>query len=412
MLRRVASISGFLQWVPAVGVTVYGDKMLSPYELLILLLLPAIILTSFEFRRLVFWVIAVGISTMSFLNSLNRSTSAIYLLYYLLVIIPHMLLFVQIFENDEATRAFFVSFVKTGVWLGPIAVLQFLSPVPIALANNSNYFLVSELHRTSLFTPEPSILAALYVIAISLAIYNSYTRIEPRIPSDFTAYVAMVAGLTTTLSTSMVIVLPPLLLYIFRLCGVPWKTLIRYAALGSVVLVAFYFVGYESRVSGGDSSSSSLLRLASVLGGMYVILQHSLTGLGLGMNKNVEDAVKIIYFALSHNIIKKSGIDSFQIGLMAEMGVLPGVFSIAFVVVCYKTLKKRVRSIQGATALTALIAMLAISVAFVSLLTSGYRGLAYCWLSLPAGYAVYLRNKGKADLPVLDSTVPLVAGGG
>ena len=409
MLRRVAGISGFLQWAPAVGVTVYGDKMLSPYELLILLLLPAIVLTSFEFRRLAFWVIAMGISTMSYLNSLNRSTSAIYLQYYLLVIIPHMMLFVQIFENDEATRAFFISFVKTGVWLGPLAVLQFISPIQITLANNTNYFIVSALHRTALFTPEASILAALYVIAISLAIYNSYTRIEPRLPSDFTSYVSMVAGLATTVSTSMVIVLPPLLLFIFRLCGVPWKALLRYAVVGSVVLAVFYFVGYESRVSGGDSSSSSLLRLASVLGGMYVILQHSITGLGLGMNKNVEDAVKVIYFALSHTIIKKSGIDSFQIGLMAEMGVLPGVFSIAFVVVCYKTLKKRVSSIQG---VTALIAMLAICVSFVSMLTSGYRGLAYCWLSLPAGYAVYLRNRGKSDLPVLDSAVPLVAGDG
>jgi hypothetical protein len=411
MLRRVAAISGFLQWAPAVGVTIYGGRMLSLYELLILLLLPAIVLTSIEFRRLAFWVIAMGISTMSYLNSLNRSTSAIYLQYYLLVIIPHMLLFVQIFENDEATRAFFISFVKTGVWLGPLAVLQFLSPVQITLANNINYFIVSELHRTALFTPEASILAALYVIAISLAIYNSYTRIEPRIPAAVASYVSMVAGLATTLSTSMLIVLPPLLLFTFRLCGVSWKTLIRYAALGSVVLAAFYFVGYESRISGGDSSSSTLLRFASVLGGIYIILQHSITGLGLGMNKNVEDAVKVIYFALTHNITKKTGIDSFQIGLMAEMGVLPGLFSIAFVVVCYKTLKKKASSIpiQGATAL---IAMLAICVSFVSLLTSGYRGLAYCWLSLPAGYVVYLRNKSKADLPVLDSAVPLVAGDG
>jgi len=407
MLKRIAGISGFLQWAPAVGVTVYGDKMLSPYELFILLLLPAIIITSFEFRRLAFWVIAMGISTMSFLNSLNPSTSAIYLQYYLLVIIPHMLLFVQIFENDEATRAFFISFVKTGVWLGPFAVLQFISPVQITLANNSNYFIVKELHRSALFTPEASILAALYVIAISLAIYNSYARIEPRIPAGVASYVSMVAGLATTLSTSMVLVLPPLLLFTFRLCGVSWRTLIRYAALGSVVLAAFYFVGYESRVSGGDSSSSTLLRFASMLAGIYMILQHSITGLGLGMNKNVEDAVKVIYFALTHNVIKKSGIDSFQIGLMAEMGVLPGLFSIAFVVICYKTLKKAASSIQGATAL---IAMLAICVSFVSLLTSGYRGLAYCWLSLPAGYVVYLRNKSKADLPVLDSAVPLVAG--
>jgi uncharacterized membrane protein YozB (DUF420 family) len=127
------------------------------------------------------------------------------------------------------------------------------------------------------------------------------------------------------------------------------------------------------------------------------------------MSKNVEDAVKVIYFALSHQIIKKTGIDSFQISLMAEMGVIPGLFSIALVVTCYRALKRRARSMQGATAL---IAMLSISVSFVSLLTAGYRGLAYCWLSLPAGYVVYLRNKSKANLLVLDSAVPLIAGDG
>ena len=409
MLKRVGSISGFLQWAPAVGVTVYNGRMLSIYELLVLLFLPAIVITSFETRRLTFWVIAMGISTMSYLNSLNRSTSALYLQYYLLVIIPHMLLFVQIFENDEATRAFFISFVKTGVWLGPLAVLQFLSPVKITLANNTNYYIVSELHRTALFAPEPSILAALYVIAISFAIYNAHTRIEPRIPAGVPSFVSMVAGLATTLSTSMLIVLPPLLLFTFRLCGVSWKTLMRYAALGSVLLIAFYFVGYSSRVSGGDSTSSTLLRFASVLGGLYIILQHSITGLGLGMNKNVEDAVKVIYFALSHTITKKAGVDSFQIGLMAEMGVLPGLISLVFFVVCYRTLKKKAASVQGTTAL---IAMMMICVSLVSLLTSGYRGLAYCWLSLPAGYIVYLRNKRKADRPVLASAATLVAGEG
>lgn len=396
MLKRLAGFAGFLQWAPAVGVTVYGGKMLSLYELMILLILPALVLTSFERRRLTFWVIAMGICTVSYLNSLNRSTSEIYWQYYALIIVPHMLLFVQIFENDEATRAFFIGFVKTGVWLGPLAILQFLSPVQILLANNSNYFIVSELHRTSLFTPEPSILAAIYVIAITLAIYNSFTRIEPRIPGSVASYFFLVAGLSTTVSTSMVIVLPPLLLFVFRVCGVSWRALIRYAAFGSVVLAAFYFAGYQSRVSGGDSGSSTLLRLASMLGGLYIILQHSVTGLGLGMNKNVEDSVRLIYFALTHNITNKSGIDSFQIGLMAEMGVSPGLLCIAFLVVSYRTLKRKTNLITDPTRL---IAMLGITVSFVSLLTSGYRGLAYCWLSFPAGYIVALRARRRAAMP-------------
>jgi hypothetical protein len=181
----------------------------------------------------------------------------------------------------------------------------------------------------------------------------------------------------------------------------------RYAVLGAVVLVIFYFVGYQDRVEGGDSSSSTLLRFASMLGGIYIILQHAVTGLGLGMNKHVEDSVKLIYFALTHNIIKKSGIDSFQIGLMAEMGVLPGIICIGLVIACYRTLRKKASLLMGSTAL---IAMLTICVSFVSLLTSGYRGLAYCWLAFPAGYAVLLRRKRSFHARVYGSASPPLVG--
>jgi hypothetical protein len=167
-----------------------------------------------------------------------------------------------------------------------------------------------------------------------------------------------------------------------------------------VVLVAFYLIGYESRVSGGDSSSSTYIRFASMLGGIYIILQHSITGLGLGMNKNVEDSVRLIYFELTHQIVTKSGIDSFQIALMVEMGVLPGLFCLTFWVVSYRTLRKKINLTKDATAL---IAMLGICASFVSLLTSGYRGLAYCWLSFPAGYVVFLRARRKARQRVLES---------
>jgi hypothetical protein len=248
-----------------------------------------------------------------------------------------------------------------------------------------------------LFTPEPSILAALYVLALCIAIYNSYTRIEPRMPGSKASLFVLIAGLATTLSSSVVIVLPPLVAFILHLCGVAWKTLFRYAAIGLIVLIVFYFVGYQERVSGGDSSSSILLRFASVLAGIYIILQHAATGLGLGMNKTVEDSVKLIYFALAHNVVKKSGIDSFQIGLMAETGVLPGLICLGFMRSCYRTLK---RNIGRPADSTALIAMLGVCISFVSLLTSGYRGLAYCWLIFPAGYVVaFQRQRGLAAEP-------------
>lgn len=407
MLPRIASIAAVLLWAPGIGVTVYGGKMLSPYELMALLLIPAIVLTSLSPGRLVFGLVSVAICTLSYVHSLDRATSGIYLVYYVLVIIPHMLLFVQIFEDDEAARSFLITFVKTGVWLGPLAVIQFLSPFQITLSNNTNYSLEPGLHRAHLFTPEASILAALYTIAICVAIYNSFTRIEPRMPGDSGSYLLMAAGLATTVSTSAFLVLPPLLLLIFRLCGVNWKKLLKYVVIGAVVLALFYLGEYQERVSSGGSASSSLLRGASMLGGVEMIFQHWATGLGLGMSKNVADAVKLIYFGWTHEAVEKPGIDSFQLALMAEMGVFPGIVSVIFAVICHRLLKGK---LKAATSVAALVAIFSICVWFVSLVTSGYRGLAYCWMFFPAGYVVFLQTRRAAHQPGRDSTRSLVAG--
>jgi hypothetical protein len=404
MLQRLAGISALLLWAPGVGVTVYGDRMLSPYELLILLILPAIAISTVAPRRLVFGVVAMGICAISYVNSLDRSISAIYLFYYALIIIPHMLLFVEIFENDQAARVFLVAFVKTGVWLGPIAVVQFLSPIQITLINNTNFSLQYSLHRAQLFAPEASILAALYILAICLAIYNSYTRIEPRMPGNLWSFLSLSMGLATTISTSAFVVLPPLLLLIFRLSGVSWKRLMRYMVLGSIVLALFYLIEYQDRVSSGDSTNSSLVRIASIVAGIRVIFQHWTTGLGLGMNKTVADAIALIYVAWTHDLIKKPGIDSFQISLMAEMGVLPGLFSLILLTVCYRTVKAKV---SATTSATRLVAMLSICVWFISLLTSGYRGLVYCWLFFPAGYVVYLQARPRVTQTLtVEGTIP------
>ncbi len=381
MLQRLAAISAFLLWAPGVGIPVYGDKMLSPYEFLILLFLPAIALTTVAPRRLAFWVVAIGICAISYLNSLDRSTSELYFAYYALIIIPHMLLFVQIFEDDQAARVFLTNFVRAGVWLGPVAAIQFLSPFQITLINNTNFSLQYALHRAQIFTPESSILAALFVLAICVAAYNSYTRIEPHMPGRLGSFLSLSAGLASTISTAAFVVLPPLLLLIFRLCGISWKRLMQYMAAGLALLTLFYIVEYKARVSSGDSPYSMLIRVASIIAGVEVMLRHWITGLGLGLNKTVADAIALIYVAWTHDLINKPGIDSFQISLMAEMGALPGIISLILMVVCYRAAKV---TATAARSVTPLVAIFAICVWFISLLTSGYRGLAYCWLFFPA----------------------------
>jgi len=403
MLVSIARISAILLWMPAIGLSILGDKMLSPYELLILLLLPVIALTSLEPRRLFFGLVALTICTISYSNSMNRSVSTVYYFYYVLIIIPHMLLFIQILEDDEAARAFIVSFVRTGVWMGPLAVLQFLSPFEISLINNSNYALQTGLHRAQLFAPEASILAALYVVAICLTIFNTFRHVEPGLRGDSLTYSSLLAGLATTVSTSALLVLPPLLLFIFRICGVSWKTLVKFLFIGGILLAIFFVAEYQDRVASGDSTSSALLRFASMLAGLQIVLQHWLTGLGLGMNKTVGDAVKLIYFAWTKEVVDKPGIDSFQLSLMAETGVFPGIISIAILIVCYRVVKDRLGNHSNVAVITA---MMAICIWFVSLLTSGYRGLAHCWLCFPAGYVVYMRTRSHRKAASREHTVP------
>jgi hypothetical protein len=396
VLTRLARIAAVLMWAPGVGISVYGGKMLAPYEIFILLILPIIVITSLEPRRLLFGLIAIGVCTLSLVYSIDRSTSAVYYYYYAVVTIPGMLLFVQIFEDDEAARAFFVTFVRTGIWLSPLAVIQFLSPIPIPLVNNTNYALETGLHRAHLFAPEASILAALYLVAICLTTFNSIRRVEERIPRDTLSIVSLFAGLATTVSTAALTLLPPLLLYILRKCGVSWGRLIRYVVLGALLLTVFFFVEYQDRVASGDSTSSTLLRFASMVAGAQAIMSHWITGLGLGMNRNVALAIKLIYFEWTHILTEKPGIDSFQLSLMTEMGVLPGVFSVAVLVVCFKSLRRILNTSPG---ISELISIFGICLWFVSLLTSGYRGLAHCWLYFPAGYVVFLRNIKSTAIP-------------
>ncbi len=355
---------------------------------------------------MVFWILAVATCTFSFIFSANRTTSEIYYVYYMLITIPSMLLFLQIFEDDAATKTFLSIFVKVGIWLSPLAIAQLLSPVPITLINNTNYSLQDYAHRAQLFTPESSILAVLYVIAICVAVFNSYRRVAESIPQGGLAFTALIAGLATTVSTTAFIVMPPLALFVFRKCGVSWKKLLGYMLFGALLLPIFYWVGYHDRLNSGDSTSSVVLRLASMVGGFQAVLPHWLTGLGLGMNKSVADAIDTIYFAWSHAYYKKAGIDSFQLSLIVEMGVLPCLFSVGALVACYRFLK---RTAYAAPALTELTAIFAICVWVVSLLTSGYRGLAHCWIYFPAGYVVASRMiKGKPASTHLQQTAPVL----
>lgn len=377
-------------WLPGIGIPAFGGKMLSPYEILVLLILPVIAITSLQPRRMAFGLVAFAVCTLSWSNSIDRSGSTIYFVYYAAIIIPHMLFFIQIFEDDAATREFLSVFVKTGIWLAPLAILQFVSPIPTTLANNTNYAIQPAYHRTALFCPEASILAALYVVALCLAIFNSFRKIDENLPANSPSILWLVAGLATTISTSAVTVLPPLVLYILRICGVPWRTLVRYLAVSAILLAGFYFAVYATRVQNGDSTSSALLRFASMVAGGQVILKHWATGLGLGMNKNVADAVKLIYFAWTRNVVEKPGIDSFQLSLTAEMGFAPGLISIGILVYCIRLLNQRRFQKSGTIDL---LAIAAVCLWLVSMLTSGYRGLVYCWLYFPIGYVVFLQAR-------------------
>lgn len=390
MLCVVARIAAILIWMPGVGIPIAGTRMLSLYEVVIAILLLPIMISSIEPRRLVFGSIALGVCSIGLIFSIDRSTSAPYFLYYALVIIPHMLLFLQIFENESATCEFLRAYVGTGVFLGPIALLQFLSPVPITLLNNTNYHLqIGAVHRAQLFAPEASLLAAMYVIAISVAIYSARRNLDPGGPYGGWSIASMIIGLGTTVSTSAIALLPAMLLLIFKLTGASWRSLLKYIFLVSVLLPIFYFLLYRDRVASGDSTTSIIFRLASMVVGMQVVAQHIWTGLGLGMSSTVSDLVTTLYLEWSGQLDQKPGVDSFQLALAAEMGILPAIISVGALWIFFRTIRIR----REGQKIFELLAMFGIAVWVVSLLTSGYRGLPYCWLFFPAAYALFFRTR-------------------
>jgi len=270
--------------------------------------------------------------------------------------------------------------------MAPLAVVQFALPFPVNLVNNSNFSLqLDAVHRSQLFCPEASILAALLVVAMAVVLFNTITKVDPRIPRGFLPLVLLFLGLASTLSSSVIVLLPLIVIIIFYFGGARLSRVIPYTLIGSVAVAAFYGLAYVGRVNSGDAGGSVIVRTISVMAGLKMFTSHWLVGNGLGSNREVAYQDVYLFERWLGYPVFKPGIDSFQIALMNEMGVIAALLSgFALIILFRRARDSRIQSGQR------ILAVFGAVVWVVAFFTTGYRGLQYCWLFFPAAYAVGL----------------------
>lgn len=405
MLLLIARMAGILLWIPAVGVPVPGGVMLAPYELLLVVLQPILWITALDRKRLPMVAIALAIVTLAYAASVNRSASTVYYVFFVLFTIPNFLLLLNLFEDKNATRVFVSTFIKTGIWMTPIAILQFVSPYEIPLTNNVNYALSSGVqYRAWGFTPEASILAALYIVSIAMTLFNLCRRADPGIPGSIQTIVILSAGLYCTNSSSTLTLLPLIAVYVLLLCRVSWKYFTAAGVIGAVSGWLFYVTLYGIRIESGSTVSSVGIRLATDIVAVIIVAKNWATGLGPGMNNDATDDVMMYFFLLTGHVGEtKEGFNNFVLAQMVELGVLPGILSIAGLFLLMRFLWRR-RDVPAEP--IDFVCIFGVAICVIGSIIGGYRGLAVEWLYYPAAAAVYIRQRW--GLPGSTTPVPLL----
>jgi hypothetical protein len=418
----MACVFGILLWLPGVSYSITKTIHLQPVEIFVLLwfgfgIFPRLRFAAREYadRELLIICGVICVSwVISTVWSIDRLASLRYVTYYGLIILPAMLFFYRVAHTDKLFAQFLSGFLLGATLSAALGFFQAaLGPRMLRLVNNENFALVHGLHKASGFTPEASILAGLLIIAIMvlLLLLTSVERRDtlkrcnapPYLTSGTSLTVLLVitlAGLFSTLSSSVIVVLPVCALagYLLSSRVLRLRSLLLGILCISLVVAVFMHTAWATR-SIADSHGSILLRFASMTAAFDISVSNWLTGVGLGMLSRVigapiEQIMRAKYLDSdlpSIAYIAKDGVDSFILHLIAEQGIL---ILFAFIIALMSIFLARYGAPRSESdrEITAMIAVLAMSSFIVGALTVGYRGLIHLWLLFPAACAIQSRR--------------------
>jgi hypothetical protein len=422
----MASIFGALLWLPGIGIPLNESLFLQPIEVFIMgwvffWLFPLRNASRHAyFGREILLMCACLIASwvISTVWSINPSRSLLFLSYYLLCILPGILFFYFIASNGLLFARFVSGFIFGAIASCIVGFFQIaLGMHMVRLVNNKNFSLIHGLRKASGFTPEASIFAGLLIIAIMIILvllteedvrlycgkFKIATYLTKRSWIGLTLLI-LLSGLFCTLSSSVIFILPFVVLFGYMLLNKyqRMRTILTAVFLLMLIVITFATIVWSSR-SLEDSYGSIVLRFASMVAAVKIAAANWLHGVGLGM-------LKFMIGELIHQNIhawnvgpdlnlwvdsnQKDGVDSFVLHLIAEQGIII-LFLFIIALGWILSFRYQTKYDKNEHELLKMVSVVAISIFLVSSFTVGYRGLLHSWLLFPCACAIRYIQKPK-----------------
>lgn len=422
----LSALLGASLWVPAIGLELPG-AMLQPSELLAAPCLAVLVLAAvFRAGRIsrpalaysAFFILGLMSTwSLAMAGAPLWSDAVVYFAYYLLFVLPFLLVTLMIGLDRVLFRFFCRGYLIAGTASAAIGVLELVEVASASLLrNNENFRLIEVPGRSSALTPEPSTLAQLLMIAIALLCLRVYVRRQaatahPAAPSqtlwqggkartDAVAIplIALLAVAMIGTQTFLLFLFPPLLFLAVK-AAVPSRRAaggvqigfrifgVLLAAALVAVAVSLYYTIFTSTRDVNIASGSLQNRMSTVLAFFFSLRDMPLLGFGLGNN----DAI-VPYIDLSKQAFELQfweitpGINNFLLARIFEEG-LPGALVYAGLAVL---LFRQIPAVRRGGMHGRELFVVAFFSLMSGLLVTGYRGFFHAWLycSLTVALAV------------------------
>ena len=387
-LRLLTSLVAIALWMPAIGLPV-GPIWLQPLDFLILIAYPIILMYLPQIPK---WSVIIALMSMfaSTFAVLNGGDPMI-LLYYLVFILPFMMLIAMIASRSD-TRQIFIKYFAIG---GTFSLILFLLQVIVGaqaldFRTNGNFGLPEQYNRGFALFPEVSTFSTHAIYLLGVLIMFTRTKSVRRLFAFGRVgllAILVVCCLVFTRSTSVLIV-APLVVAVAYFKG---QQLSMKGIFGAVVLtlvatvfLQFYVENFYAERAASGGHRSAWLRGISIVSGLSILSTGEIFGVGLGNNHLISNqAIELarrVGFVL---VLVPEGINSLIVSRIFEEGWPAAVlFGVAF------SFLIRVWVAFQSDPYARAFCLLAVASMLVSLLVTGYRGIYMNWFWLAVAPAL------------------------
>ncbi|MDR3709099.1 MAG: hypothetical protein P4L33_12430 [Capsulimonadaceae bacterium] len=319
-------------------------------------------------------------------------------------------------RDSEYLSSFIIGFRRAGIVSAVYAIFQAIAlpydfPGSYIPLNNPSFLNSTQAGAVSSSralgaTPEPSVLASLLIALVGIETVNVVVFGGKK---QYLTWIIVVAGYIETGSQSIALLplvlilalaLPLLLLKApRRLDRTDMRALVVGGLAVALVLIASPSIIWSfSRMGGSNGPNvSAMTRLADILVGLFMFLDHPLTGVGLG----VSPQMILSYVSATHIPSFDSGITAGMFRMLAEEGLLAVAILLVGAILAMPRFRMRDFNSHDA-AVQGYLASYIVGIGLSSALFVGYTELYPAWLLFPVALA--MKYSARQRISVSSST--------